>query len=163
MAKINEFTRPEAPPAPLFINAPERNFAKQVVTEVAERVINHPILYYAIDHEATDFHPLYGEAIQKTFLPPILVYAFIDMATLETRVDKYGLEKEITLKVHFHHRRLSEDQDVYVREGDFVLHNEILYEIVKLTEQGSPYGQHENIVDITANCVKSRKGLFNAM
>lgn len=55
MAKRNEFTRPAAPPGPLFINQPERDLHKQIVTEVAERVINQPILYYAIDVEATDF------------------------------------------------------------------------------------------------------------
>jgi len=162
MVRRNQFTQPTAPPPPMFINQPERDFNKQVVTEVAERIINNPILYYSIDVNATEFHPLYGEAINKSFLPPIKVNAFVDFRSLSTKVDKYGLEKEITIKVHFHHRRLTEDQDVYVREGDFILHTGILFEIVKLEEQASPYGQHENIVDVTANCVRSRKGLFNA-
>ena len=64
--------------------------------------------------------------------------------------------------VHFHKRRLTEDQDLYVREGDFILHNNVFYEIVKLTHPPSPYGQTENRVEITATCIKSRKGLFNA-
>lgn len=162
MAKKNQFNQPQSPPPPLFINSPERDFNKQVVSEVAERVINNPILYYPIDLDATEYHPLYGEAINKSFLPPIKVNAFVDFRSLSTKVDKYGLEKEITIKVHFHSRRLTEDQDLFVREGDFILHTGILFEIVKLEEQSSPYGQHENIVDITANCVRSRKGLFNA-
>jgi len=162
MAKKNQFTQPAAPPAPMFINQPERDFNKQIVTEVAERVSGSPILYYAIDMDATEFHPLYGEAIIKTFLPPIVAYVFIDYSGISTKVDKYGLEKEVSIKVHFHKRRLTEDQDVYVREGDFILHNKVLYQIVGLTEPASPYGQHENRIDITANCVKSRKGLFNA-
>lgn len=163
MAKPNEFTRPTAPPSPLFINKPERDLVKQITTEVAERVINQPILYYSVDMDATEFHPLYGEAIQKTCLPPIKVSAFIEWTSYATRVDKYGLDKEITIKVHFHKRRLIEDQNVYVREGDFVLFDGILFEIVKLEDQTSPYGQYENSIDITANCVRARKGLFNAM
>ena len=65
------------------------------------------------------------------------------------------------MTVHFHKRRLVEDQDLYVREGDFVLHNNVFYEIVKLTDPPSPYGQTENRVEITATCIKSRKGLFS--
>jgi hypothetical protein len=164
MAKKNQFTQPAAPPPPMFINQPERDFNKQIVTEVAERVSGQPILYYPIDIDSTDFHPLYGEAITKTFLPPVRVYAFVEFSGkyIETKVDKFGLEKDTTMTVHFHKRRLTEDQDLYVREGDFVLHNGVLYEIVKLSEPASPYGQTENRVEITATCIKSRKGLFNA-
>lgn len=164
MAKRNQFTQPAAPPPPMFINQPERDLHKQIVSEVAERVIGQPILYYPIDMESTSFHPLYGEAIQKNFLPPIRVYVFVDFGTTynETKVDKFGLEKDQNVTIHFHKRRLTEDQNVYVREGDFILYNQVLYEIVKLTEPNSPYGQHENRIDITAKCIKSRKGLFNA-
>jgi len=162
MAKRNQFTQPAAPPPPMFINQPERDLHKQVVSEVAERVVGQPILYYPIDMESTEFHPLYGEAITKTFLPPVRVYVFIEFGGIETKVDKFGLEKDVNVTVHFHKRRLIEDQDVYVREGDFILFNQVLYEIVKLTEPASPYGQHENRIDITAKCIKSRKGLFNA-
>lgn len=162
MAKRNQFTRPVAPPPPMFINQPERDLHKQVVSEVAERVVGQPILYYPIDIDNTEFHPLYGEAIVKTFLPPVRAYVFIEFGGIETKVDKFGLEKDQSITIHFHKRRLTEDQDLYVREGDFVLFNQVFYEIVKLTEPASPYGQHENRIDITAKCIKSRKGLFNA-
>ena len=69
MAKKNQFTQPVAPPPPMFINQPERDFNKQVVTEVAERVSGQPILYYPLDLTTTNYHPLYGEAIVKNFLP----------------------------------------------------------------------------------------------
>jgi hypothetical protein len=162
MARSNEFTRPEAPPSPLFINQPERDFNKQVVTEVAERLVGQPVLYYAIDIESTNYHPLYGEAIEKTFLPPIKVFVFVDFGKLETKVDKFGLDKETKITVSFHKRRLTEDQNLYVREGDFVLYGEFLYEIASLSEPRSPYGQSENRIEITAICIKSRKGTFNA-
>ncbi len=162
MAKKNEYTRPVAPPPPMFIGKNELDFDKQVSTEVAERVIGQALLYYPIDMQNTSFHPLYGEAIQKTFLPPIRVYAFVEYGNFETRVDKFGLEKDINITIHFLKRRLTEDQDVYVREGDFVLYNQIIFEIVKLTDATSPYGQHNHSIDIIAKCIKSRKGLFQA-
>lgn len=163
MPKKNTFVQPATPPPPMFINKPERDFNKQVVSEVIERVSGQPILYYPIDIDSTEFHPLYGEAITKTFLPPVRVYAFIEFSRnyIETKVDKFGLEKDTNMVVHFHKRRLTEDQDLYVREGDFILHNDIIYEIVKLSEPASPYGQTENRVEITATCIKTRKGLFD--
>ena len=36
------------------------------------------------------------------------------------------------INVHFHKRRLTEDQDLFVREGDFVAYGEAYYEIVGL-------------------------------
>ena len=164
MAKKNEFTRPKNPPSPLFVNQPERDLAKQITIESMERVIGNRILYYSIDMQSSNFHPLYGECIQKTFLPPVMVYVLMDFGQTykETRVDKFGLEKDSHAIVHFHSRRLQEDLNVYVREGDFILYNQIVYEIVKLTQPTAPFGQPEMSIEISATVIKSRKGNFQA-
>ena len=44
MPKKNTFVQPATPPPPMFINKPERDFNKQVVSEVIERVSGQPIL-----------------------------------------------------------------------------------------------------------------------
>jgi len=64
--------------------------------------------------------------------------------------------------VHFHKRRLEEDQDLYVREGDFVLYNDYYYEIVKLSEPKLLFGQANREFEIAATCKRARKGLFDA-
>ncbi len=64
--------------------------------------------------------------------------------------------------VHFHKRRLTEDQDLFVREGDFVLYGDIYYEIVKLIEPRQLFGQIQHKFEISAKCVKAREGLFDA-
>jgi len=64
----NEWTQPDAPPPPLFLGKKERDFVKQVNDELIERIIGQGIFYYPISMEHTNFHPLYGEAIEKTFL-----------------------------------------------------------------------------------------------
>ena len=61
----NEWSRPAAPPPPLFLGEKERNLVKQVNDELVEKVIGQQILYYPIDMETTNFHDLYGEAIEK--------------------------------------------------------------------------------------------------
>ena len=80
----NKWSRPASPPPPLFLGEKERNLVKQVNDELTEKVIGQQIVYYPIDLETTDFHELYGEAIEKTFLPPIRIYALVEFTEYST-------------------------------------------------------------------------------
>ena len=158
----NEWNRPPAPPPPLFFGKKERDLVKQVNDELIEKVIGQQILYYPIDLARTNFHDLYGEAIEKTFLPPVRVYALVEWDGIKTKTDNIGMDKEASITIHFHKRRLTEDQDLYVREGDFVLYGKIYYEIVTLAETMQMFGQIEHKMEIMAKCVRAREGLFDA-
>jgi hypothetical protein len=74
----DDWDRPAQPPPPLFLGKKERDLVKQVNDELIEKVIGQQILYYPIDMQTTDFHDLYGEAIEKTFLPPVRIYALVE-------------------------------------------------------------------------------------
>jgi len=161
MADKNKWSQPSTPPPPLFVGQKERDLVKQVNDELIERVIGQQVLYYPIDIETTDFHSLYGEAIKKNFLPPVRVYALVEWEGVETTTDSYGLDKMASIVVHFHKRRLTADQDLYVREGDFVLYGENYYEIVTLKEPKEIFGQADKRMEISAKCIRARKGLFD--
>ena len=159
----NEWKKPEAPPPPLFLGKKERDLVKQVNDELVEKIIGQQILYYAIDMDTTNFHDMYGEAIEKTFLPPIRVYALIQFNEESTNyLEGFGIDKVSQISVNFHKRRLEEDQDIYVREGDFILYGDIYYEIVKLSQPRKLFGQVDETFEITATCKRARKGLFDA-
>jgi len=159
----NEWKRPEQPPPPLFLGEKERNLVKQVNDELIENVIGQQILYYPIDLESTDFHPLYGEAIKKSYLPPVRIYALVEFTDYSTSyLENAGVDKTWEIMVHFHRRRLTEDQNLYVREGDFVLYGDYYYEIVKLSEPTKLFGQVDYSFEIAATCKRARKGLFDA-
>jgi len=159
----DEWKRPKAPPPPLFLGKKERDLVKQVNDELIEKVIGQQILYYPIDLERTNFHELYGEAIEKTFLSPIRVYALVEFTSYETAyMEGAGVDKTWEINIHFHRRRLTEDQNLYVREGDFVLYGEYYYEIVKLSEPKKLFGQVDHSFEIAATCKRARKGLFDA-
>ena len=159
----NEWSRPTSPPPPLFLGEKERNLVKQINDEIIEKVIGQQILYYSIDLETTNFNPIYGEAIVKNFLPPIRVYALVERnQSGTTYLDSMGLDKEYNITVSFHKRRLEQDQDLFVREGDFVLYGDIYYEIMKLQTPQQLFGQIDHIFEIIAICKKARKGLFDA-
>ena len=159
----NKWSKPAAPPPPLFLGEKERNLVKQINDEVIERVVGQQILYFPIDIEHTNYHPIYGEALEKTFLPPVRVYALVEYGGIETAfMDGVAIDKKTTAVVKFHKRRLTEDQNLFVREGDFVRYGTVFYEIVKINEPKQLFGQIDHKFEIIADCIRARDGLFNA-
>ncbi len=162
MAKKNKWTQPDAPPPPLFTGKKERDLVKQVNDELIERVVGQTLIYYPISREHTRYHPVYGEAINKTFLPPVRIHALVKWEGITTKTEAFGVDKLSNIEVHFHKRRLIEDQDVFVREGDFLQYGDQFYEILTLNEPKQLFGQIENRFEIVAKCMKSRTSVFNA-
>jgi hypothetical protein len=158
----NKWSQPDNPPPPLFTGEKERDLVKQVNDELIERVIGQQIAYYPISTEQTDFHPLYGEAIKKTFLPPVRVYVLVEWEGSETTTSNFGIDRRASISVHFHKRRLVDDQDLYVREGDFVAYGEQYYEIVTLGQPRELFGQSKHKVEIVAKCIKAGEDVFDA-
>ena len=156
----NKWTRPGAPPAPMFFGQKERDLVKQVNDELAERVLGQTIAYYPISIEESSFNDIYGEAKEKVSLPPVRVFAYVDVQNDHTNT-KYGYEYQTKLTVNFHRRRLVEDQNLFVRVGDFVQYGDIFYEIVKTYNDTRYYfGQVEHKFQISAECVRARDGAF---
>jgi hypothetical protein len=163
MSDDNKWSKPDSPPPPMFFGEKEKNLVKQVNDEIIERVVGQQLLYFPIDIDHTNFHPLYGEAIEKTFLPPVRVFARVEYQGVETNfLENMAIDKKTGLKVMFHKRRLTEDQDLFVREGDFVKYGKIFYEIVKLNEPKHLFGQADVQFEIQADCIRARDGVFNA-
>ena len=159
----DEWDRPAQPPPPLFLGKKERDLVKQVNDELIEKVIGQQILYYPIDLEATKFHELYGEAINKTYLPPIRIYALVEFNEEATSyLSDIGVDSDSMITVHFHKRRLTEDQDIFAREGDFVLYGDYYYEIVSTQWARQLFGQIDHTFEIVATAYYSREGLFDA-
>ncbi len=159
----DEWKKAPAPPPPLFLGKKERDLVKQVNDELVEKIIGQQILYYSIDLETTNFHDIYGEAVEKTFLPPVRVYALVTFNDESTNyLEGFGIDKVSQVTVNFHKRRLEDDQDIYVREGDFILYGDIYYEIVKLSQPRKLFGQVDQTFEISATCKRARKGLFDA-
>jgi len=163
MSDDNKWSKPTAPPPPLFLGEKERNLVKQINDEVIERVVGQQVIYFPIDIEHTNYHSVYGEAIEKNFLPPVRVYALVEYGGVETSfMDGITIDKKTTAVVKFHKRRLTEDQNLFVREGDFIKYGSIFYEIVKTNEPKQLFGQIDHKFEIIADCIRARDGLFNA-
>ena len=159
----NKWKQPPAPPAPMFFGKKERDLVKQVNDELSERIIGQPIAYYPISLEESNFNETYGEAVEKISLPPVRVFAYVVVDNEQTN-ERYGYEYQTKLTVNFHRRRLVEDQDLYVRVGDFVQYGDEFYEIVRLyNDTRYLFGQVEHKFQVTAECVRARRGVFKVM
>jgi hypothetical protein len=156
----NEWQQPPNRPPALFAGDKERDLTHQVGNELIERVMGTEVFYYPISRELTNYHSLYGEAITKTFLPAIRVYAVIAWEGYKTETTELGIDKRPSIKIHFHHRRLTTDQDLNVTVGDFVKYGDSYFEITELNEPTPVFGHIEHQVEIEAMCIKARKGLF---
>ena len=161
MSEDNKWSQPNQPPPPLFTGKKEKDFVKQINDEVIERVVGQTVAYYPISLEHTDFHDIYGEAVDKNFLHPIRVYAMVKYESQNTTTTPLGVDRIEKISVAFHKRRLTEDQNLFVREGDFIQYGEHFYEILTLTEPKWLFGQVESKFEIAASCVRAREGLFN--
>jgi len=158
----NKWSQPNNPPPPLFVGQKEKDLVKQVNDELIERIIGQQVLYYPVDVGRTDYHPVYGEAINKTFLSPIRVYALVEWEEFSSTYNQnIGVDQNASIVIHFHKRRLTEDQNLYVRQGDFVLYSDIFYEITTLSEPTQLFGQPDTMVEISAKCIRAREGLFD--
>ena len=162
MSDDNKWSQPASPPPPLFTGQKEKDFVKQVNDEVIERVIGQTIIYYPISLEHTNFHSLYGESVDKSFLAPIRVYAMVKWVSQATSTTPLGVDRVEKISVAFHKRRLTEDQDLFVREGDFIQYGIHMYEILSLEEPKWLFGQVDHPFEIQAKCIRAREGLFNA-
>jgi hypothetical protein len=160
MSDDNKWSQPDSPPPPLFVGKKEKDLVKQVNDEIIERVVGQTIIYYPISLEHTSFHDLYGEAIEKTFSNPVRIYAMVKYESQATSTTPLGIDRVERINIAFHKRRLIEDQDLFVREGDFVQYGENFYEILTLEEPKWLFGQIESSFEIAAKCVRARKGLF---
>jgi len=154
--------KPSSPPPPLFVGDKEKKYVRQITNQVLEQIIGQEIVYYPLDLENTQFHPLYKEAIQKVFLSPVHVYVLVEYKGQKTETNNYGIDKkESPIIIHFHHRRLIEDANLFVREGDFIFYNDSYYEIVDLNEPRLMFGQSNYQVEISAICIRAREEVFD--
>ena len=162
MSESNKWDRPAAPPPPMFLNKKERDLVKQVNDEFHEKVVGQTVAYYAIDQETTDYHPIYGEAVNKNFLPPLRVYARVFWeGTMIQASDSFGADKQNNVDIYFHKRRLNEDQDASVRIGDFVLYGSVFYELTKVEMPRHLFSNVDFEFEVKCRGVRARQGLFD--
>jgi hypothetical protein len=105
------------------------------------------------------------DLVKQVNLSPIRVYVLVDWdesASTVSYVEGLHVDFSSQIVVHFHKRRLSEDQILYTRVGDFIYYGDQYYEITTLKEPRPLFGQVDQSFEITAICTRARGSYFNA-
>ena len=75
--------------------------------------------------------------------------------------DRDGYEYINNLTVNFSESRITQDQNLFVRPGDFIQYGDLYYEIVRTYNDTRFYfGQVEYKFQVTAECIRARQGSF---
>ena len=127
----------------LFFGEKESKFFHSAGREITETILQESFLLYRIDLRKTEVHPLYGEAIQKRWLPEIEIFGRLNVEVEEpTYQVKGGIAKKGMGKfiAHIYVEHLEElnlverksDNEIItgIKMGDFIAFKGQFYKII---------------------------------
>jgi hypothetical protein len=100
--------------------------------ELVEDIVSQEVGYYKV--MLNDTQPnVYGEALTKYFIGPVLIPCFIVRGEFTRETSDYGPDTERDVQFQFFKDHLIE-ANVVPEVGDFVMYNEAYYEIDNVNE-----------------------------
>lgn len=144
-----------------FITTREYDFIKSINKELIQNFIGQEVLYYAISREDTNVDDLYGESIEKSFLPPVMLNCLVSYDNPVVKSLDVGLDTEYTLDVYALTDEMNE-RNLLAREGDFVEFGQVFFEITGVTKPQLVFGHVNNKLMTKLTCVASREAQFAA-
>lgn len=105
--------------------------AKEFIKDVAGQVIH----YFPVSAIKSSVHSLYNESVQKIFENPIAVPALVGMPEYTSKTTSFGPDIEAKIEVLVQYRDL-QDKGIVLSEGDFFTYDDMLYEILTVTNAG---------------------------
>lgn len=158
----DKWSRPAAPPAPLFTGRKEKDFVKHINDEIQERIIGQTFLYYSIDYDNTAFDDVYGEAPNKAFFPPVRCDGAVEFQGLKTVYESgVAVDRVSTITIKMERKRFSVEKRVNPQEGDFVLWGNQYFEIREVKFNTELFGQQDEKYEIEMVCESARRGIFD--
>ena len=141
----------------LFITQREIQFINDVTKEFIKDVVGQTIIYYPISTLKTKVHPVYDEAVQKIFENPIKVDVLAGQPNWETKFNMFGNEQTNKVEIYVHARDIL-DKGYEVKEGDFFVYNDQVFEILSAVNINNIFGQVEHEVGYKLEAKLARKG-----
>jgi hypothetical protein len=133
---------------PKFVLERDVDFFKSIARELVDDVVQNIITLFKINLNETKVN-IYGEAMNKTWLPGVNLYALVDREPESARYEGFGADTDqnITFKVD---RFKCEEINVYPEVGDVIFYNNSYFEIDNTTEiqfaGGQPYNNFSIVI-----------------
>lgn len=144
---------------PKFISDRDVEFFKSIAREVVDDVVQNIITLFKINLNETKVN-IYGEAMNKTWMPGVNLYALVDREAESTRYEGFGADTDqnIVFKVD---RFKCEEINVYPEIGDVILYNNSYFEIDNTDEIQFAGGQPYNSFSIVLTAFMVSKSNLN--
>lgn len=117
---------------------------KVFTKELVEDIISQEVGYYKIMLSDTPTN-VYGEAMNKYFIGPVLIPCLIERGEFEKETTDYGPDTRRDVKFRFFRDHLVE-ANVVPEVGDVVMYNEGYYEIDNVNENQYILGKDPNFI-----------------
>lgn len=121
--------------ARLFIGEKEIQFINDLTKEFVKDVVGQIINYFPVSAIKTQIHEVYNESLKKILENPIKVPALVGMPEYSSKTTNFGSDIEAKIEVLVQYRDL-QDKSLVVSQGDFFSYDDILYEILTVTNSG---------------------------
>ena len=149
---------------PKFISDRDVEFFKSIARELVDDVVQNIITLFKINLNETKVN-IYGEAMNKTWMPGVNLYALVDREPESARYEGFGADTDqnITFKVD---RFKCEEINVYPEVGDIIFHNDAYFEIDNVTEDfliGGRTGEEEHFSLICSTFMTRRSSIQTEM
>jgi len=130
------------------------NFFQSISRELVDAVIDNIVTIYKMATYESRTN-IYGESLNKLYLPGVDVAAIIERNDTETNYD--GYLPDVGQSVTFRFNRFSlEDVEVYLEIGDIIYHNDAYFEISNVREDQLIGGRPEEKFSVVVEAFMSR-------
>jgi hypothetical protein len=144
-----------------FITTKEYSLISKINKELIQNFSGQDVIYYAISREHTQVDDIYGEAVEKFFLDPVILNCRVAYDNPVVKTTEIGTDSEYTLEVYVMNDELLE-RNLVPMEGDFVEFGQTFYEISSVTQPQLVFGHVDNKLMRKLVCVTSREVQFAA-
>ena len=145
--------------ARLFITPREIDLISDVTKELVKDVIGQKIYYYVVREDLSEINPVYEEAPEKVFDPPIEIDALINWEPGSYQTGRFGIDEKYKQDVYVQWRDLI-DKGLAdnINVGDFYSYGTNFFEITSIVYESNIFGQIEHYTGITLSAVQARQG-----
>ena len=126
----------------LFGSSRDFNTLLGINYELISDVISQQCGYYKIVLGDTKVN-LYGEALAKQYIGPVLFNCLVERGDLQTTIKDQGLDRSRPMTFRFL-RTMMQDANVYPEAGDVIMYNELYYEVENVNDNQLLVGKNND-------------------
>jgi hypothetical protein len=105
---------------------------KYITREVVENIISQMVGYYKVVLDSTKINT-YGEALNKTYIGPVLINCLIQRGDFEFTTSELGPDNTRQVEFRFFKDHLIQ-ANVFPEVGDVILYNELFFQVDNVNE-----------------------------